>query len=428
MKAVNVSLVVILVASVLAACGTTNNKGARSGKPNTQPPAITLQIVSPAKQNSYWRDAVQYPYAVHEAKAKDALDREWKLAYIDEYAGPGDREDAPVVVLLHCRCGNLGYFNTLIQQLVQDYRVVAFDLPNYGKSIPGNLDLPVTRSLDTSRDLVYQVLKNELNISHASLVGHSLGGQWALGFALKYPMFVDALILESSYGLEEYQVKPFRFDNRQVDLFNAGYPPEISLPEETWRLNPLYVKEYSLTQGELRDRLLFTDEQRDDLLPRWNRRAKSEAGEPPSVTSLFRMSESDARFFVASRAQAAEGNQREFDQLVRACVWDLYASAAELRADDERSLPARLGQVRARTFLAFGKHDSYLPNDFMTGESLTVDKLAGAAMTRIRVGGAEVTAKIYDAAAHTPHLDVPVQFGTDVLNFLKRETVVDAFR
>jgi pimeloyl-ACP methyl ester carboxylesterase len=82
-------------------------------------------------------------------------------------------------------------------------------LPNYGKSIPGNLDKPITRSIQETSEVIHDLIVNQLGIPKAIYGGHSLGGQFVLGYALTYPEAVEGLILVAPAGLEELPAEYF---------------------------------------------------------------------------------------------------------------------------------------------------------------------------------------------------------------------------
>lgn len=46
-------------------------------------------------------------------------------------------------------------------------------------------------------------LLNELDVSSARVMGHSMGGMLATRFALQYPDFVEQLVLLNPIGLED---------------------------------------------------------------------------------------------------------------------------------------------------------------------------------------------------------------------------------
>jgi pimeloyl-ACP methyl ester carboxylesterase len=100
------------------------------------------------------------------------------------------------VVLLH-GCGldaaTVSY-RYLLPELAEDHRVHAIDFPGHGHS-----GKPATRY---TTDFFRQVLRaylDELDVRSPSLVGISMGGSVALGYALEHD--VDRLVLVDSYGL-----------------------------------------------------------------------------------------------------------------------------------------------------------------------------------------------------------------------------------
>lgn len=116
-----------------------------------------------------------------------------KIHYLE--AGVGEQ----VVVLLHG--GGLDNaslsWELLIPELTKYRRVVAPDLPGYGKS-----DKPdVVYDLNYYAQFLPQFLK-AVGIERADLVGISMGGAISLGFVLNYPEQVGKLVLVDSYGLQ----------------------------------------------------------------------------------------------------------------------------------------------------------------------------------------------------------------------------------
>ncbi len=88
--------------------------------------------------------------------------------------------------------------------LQRGLRVIAPDLPHYGMSGPGNLDKSPARTMQDMRDVVHELVVNQLGVKQAFYLGHSLGGQVVLGYALSWPDAVQGLVLEAPAGLEEY--------------------------------------------------------------------------------------------------------------------------------------------------------------------------------------------------------------------------------
>ena len=104
----------------------------------------------------------------------------------------------PPVLLLHggtIDCAAMTYLPA-IQALSANHRVFAPDLPGHGESDPPPPPHTTAAYLDLLRELV-----DALHLPQAALVGFSITGTLALGFALQAPTRVQRLVLVSSYGL-----------------------------------------------------------------------------------------------------------------------------------------------------------------------------------------------------------------------------------
>jgi esterase len=98
-------------------------------------------------------------------------------------------EPFPVVVLLHGLFGSSDNLSVIRRHLEQNYRVINIDLPDHGKS---------SRSVDFSfNNYAEKVILtlHMLDISTASIVGHSLGGKIAMWIAYLQPQLVEKLII-----------------------------------------------------------------------------------------------------------------------------------------------------------------------------------------------------------------------------------------
>lgn len=113
------------------------------------------------------------------------------------YAAAGS-DDAPPVVLLHGGGVDAAAFSwkRAIPALADDFRVYAPDWPGYGESGPPTRRPTVEYYVDVLGDFL-----DELDLPAASLVGISMGGGVALGYALSHPARVRRLVLVDSYGL-----------------------------------------------------------------------------------------------------------------------------------------------------------------------------------------------------------------------------------
>ncbi len=112
-----------------------------------------------------------------------------RVAYLDEGSGE-------VVLLLHGIAGSSQTWRSLIRPLSRRYRVVAPDLLGHGDSTKPRSDY----SLGALSALVRDIL-DELGITKATIVGHSLGGGVAMQFVYQHPGYVERLVLIGSGGL-----------------------------------------------------------------------------------------------------------------------------------------------------------------------------------------------------------------------------------
>jgi pimeloyl-ACP methyl ester carboxylesterase len=112
----------------------------------------------------------------------------------------------PPVVLLHgagLDNGMLSWRHT-IPVLAADHRVYVPDLPGQGKSIPWR-----GRANQRTFEEALRWLLDAWGLQDAILVGRSMGGSIATGFALRYPCRVRGLVLAGSGGLQHRLDKHF---------------------------------------------------------------------------------------------------------------------------------------------------------------------------------------------------------------------------
>ena len=86
-----------------------------------------------------------------------------------------------------------------LDALAEHHRVVAIDLPGYGKSSKANYDYSMAFYARTVEGVI-----DALGLGRVVLVGHSMGGQIALTHALRYPGRAEALVLVSPAGFERF--------------------------------------------------------------------------------------------------------------------------------------------------------------------------------------------------------------------------------
>lgn len=100
--------------------------------------------------------------------------------------------DGPVFVLVHGIGVSSRYFERLVPALAEHGRVVAVDLPGFGKAKPRRR-WPAL-SIDDFADAVAQAMDG-LGITAAIVVGHSMGTQIAVSLAGRRPDLVSAVAL-----------------------------------------------------------------------------------------------------------------------------------------------------------------------------------------------------------------------------------------
>ncbi|MFA7229119.1 MAG: alpha/beta hydrolase, partial [Melioribacteraceae bacterium] len=116
------------------------------------------------------------------------------ISFVD--AGKGEK----TIVLIHGLASNAGFWRYAIPELSKNYRVIAVDLPGYGKSQKDAYPYSMSFYADQIKRLA-----DELKLEKFILVGHSMGGQIGITFSLKYPERLDKLVLASPAGVEEFE-------------------------------------------------------------------------------------------------------------------------------------------------------------------------------------------------------------------------------
>lgn len=126
------------------------------------------------------------------------------LAQAQAQAQDGATDEPPVAVLLHGKNFCSITWNTTIEALTNNgYRVVAPDQVGFCKSTkPRDYQFSLSQLAYNTRSLL-----RELNITRATVIGHSLGGMLATRFALQHPSLVENLVLVNPIGLEDYIAK-----------------------------------------------------------------------------------------------------------------------------------------------------------------------------------------------------------------------------
>jgi pimeloyl-ACP methyl ester carboxylesterase len=214
-----------------------------------------------------------------------------RLAFIDEGEGP-------TVILIHGLGSYIQAWKQNIPELSKQHRVIALDLPGFGKSSKDVEEYSIAFFAQTVADL-----QDSLGISNAVWVGHSMGGQIAMQGALNFPEKISKLVLLAPAGFEA-------FTEQEGALMTGFVTPESikATPDNMIRLT--------------------------------------------FKTTFYDFPES-ARFMADDRIAIRQA--KEFEQYARA-----YAES--VKAMLEGSVLSELGKIRQPTLIIYGKQDALIPN------------------------------------------------------------------
>lgn len=119
----------------------------------------------------------------------------------------------PVLVLVHGFMSGRQYWNRQIEQLQNDFEIIAFDNQGYGDKT----DLPGHDSIERFAADILQQLE-ALGVERFHLLGHSMGGMIAQEIAISAADRVDKLIL---FGTGPRGDLPGRFEPLEVSMAKA---------------------------------------------------------------------------------------------------------------------------------------------------------------------------------------------------------------
>ncbi|APO54486.1 homoserine O-acetyltransferase [Bradyrhizobium diazoefficiens] len=359
---------------------------------------------------SFWKDFVTYPYPVKYANAKDARGTTWQIGYMDEYAGT-DR-DPKVLVIIHGKGAFGGHYGNVMQYALRSgLRVIVPDLPHYGMSGPGNLDKSPARTMQDMREVIYDLVVNQLGVKKAYYHGHSLGGQFVVGYALTWPDAVQGLALEAPSGLEEYPREITIAKDKKAPLFEQGLGRDFDKWKEVWDQTGILAAEKARSEQNIRDFFYF-------------KKRDADTGAVSAAKSGYFFSDSEyARLHTEQRVGLTKGNPKELDQWCNIFIFDIYTIGAELQQNDPKNLYERVTQIKAPIFLAFGDKEPFIPTPAFNGLTDLGRDVITPFMTRMTNAGNRPMLKIYPETGHFIHTDNPVEYSADVVDFVTKGTV-----
>jgi pimeloyl-ACP methyl ester carboxylesterase len=233
----------------------------------------------------------------------------------------------------------------------EGWHVVALDLPGFGKSDkPASFPYTMEAMADAARELVMA-----LGVQRPIVVGHSMGGQTALSWAIRYPAEVRALVLTSPAGFET-------FTAREKAWFRAVMATALV------KATPEYGIWGSVAQAN------------------------------------FQRFRPELAWLVEERVR-----------LVGAPGFDAYAYA-QVRSvqglSENDFVRQSLGQVRAPALVIFGEEDRLIPNPYMHGGwTRTIMAEGASALPDAKLIGLA-------GCGHSIQLDCPSEYDAAVRGFL----------
>ncbi|MGZ3438493.1 MAG: alpha/beta fold hydrolase, partial [Polyangia bacterium] len=209
----------------------------------------------------------------------------------------------PALVLIHGLGSYMPVWQRNIDELAKSHRVVALDLPGYGKSAKANFDYSMAFYARTVDGVI-----NKLGLKRVVLVGHSMGGQIAMTHALRHPGRAEALVLVAPAGFEPFGRGEGSWLAEAVDKDHVAKTPAEAI------YNNVAVNFYSMPE--------------------------------------------EARFMVDDRLRVVGGP--DFDAYAYAIARSVYAMVHE-------PVLERLGEIAVPALVVFGEDDGLIPNPILHG-------------------------------------------------------------
>lgn len=281
---------------------------------------IALALGGCASESTSFAD-LQYPEPVHEVGTVSIGNAQ--VAYTS--MGEGER----TLVLVHGLGSSIPSWSENVAALAREHRVVAIDLPGHGKSSKQAFSY----SMEFFAEVLRGVVK-ELALERVVLVGHSMGGQIAMTYALQYPGEVEALVLASPAGFERFQDDEARWLARSVT-------PEFTCSADAETVEIRHARNFHRV---------------------------------PSSAVL-----------MVEHRKAVIGSE-DFEDYCRA----VSRSVAGML---DGPVWKRLGEIAVPTVVTFGEYDAVIPNPILHGASTeklareAVDRMPGAELHMIEEGG-----------------------------------------
>ena len=391
-----------MVQSFLHDIGILPTEGKVCDAPHYTSPRVNMD---PDPATSFWRDNMIHPFPPKFTKVTDERGVEWEIGYLDEVCE--GIENPETLVIVHGKGAFASHYGYLMKFAVeQGYRVIALDMPHYGLSGPGNLGKNPARTFEDMRSAFHGVIVDQLGIDEAWYLGHSLGGQFVLGYALKYPDAVKGLILEAPAGLEQFP-RTMTIGDKELPVFDPAIGVDFDAWKAAWEPTGALAAEMARDEQGVRDFFYFKE------------RDPATGTVSPSFFGYFKRDTEYARLHTDQRVAMISGNPAEFEQWVIAFIYDIYTIGSELNEGDPETLYSRLTEIDVPIFLAFGAQEPFIPSTSLNGLEDMANEVIVPYLDRMRAAGNPVELKMYPGVGHFIHTDRPYEFARDSVSFMK---------
>ena len=392
-----------MVDSFLHDVGVPETPGKVCDAPDYTSPRVNM---NPDPETSFWLDNMVHPFPPKFTNVTDQNGVEWEIGYLDVVCE--GIENPEILVVVHGKGAFASHYGFLIKHAVeQGYRVVALDMPHAGLSGPGNLGKPWARDFEDMRSAFHGVIVDQLGIENAYYLGHSLGGQFVLGYALKYPEAVKGLILEAPAGLEIFP-KTVEIDGETLGICDPAITHDFEAWQAAW--GPTGALESEMGRDEQSVRDFFYFKERDPV---------TGAATSPSFFGYFKNDTEYARLHTDQRIAMISGNPAELEQWVIWFIYDVWTICSENDDTNEAPLLSRLPEIDVPIFLAFGAQEPFIPSTGLNGLDDMANQVITPFMQSMAAAGNPVEAKMYPGVGHFIHTDVPFEFASDTVSFMR---------
>ena len=177
----------------------------------------------------------------------------YNINYVDE----GQTNSDYAILLLHGWGASINYFAKTVNLLKEKYRVLALDLPGFGKSD----NLKKSFFVDDYVDIVIDFLK-KLNVKKVSLIGHSYGGRIIIklnnrdvkDFEIINNVLIDAAGIKNKIGFKKrIKIYIYKIIKSLIALLPIGNKKYEMIENLKSKFGS---KDYKSVKKELRDTLV----------------------------------------------------------------------------------------------------------------------------------------------------------------------------